>query len=362
MSAEYQQGVNLFSKALELALKLKIDELIVRALFMKSECLKSQGMYKQALAESLEAVSGKYPNADPRDMFNTYTNIISIGLGLPSSLQSIEKSLNNAVNYITTAGEGFWHAKIHLLKSNLYKNRGMYEPAIDELSRGWAIWKQAYPTYANDTYMKNFVKLFVKTNDTVTALKYFQKWETLDNEQPTRRIKRMLLKQIYFFRSIGKKKDALDTARIFNQNFTDIYDWPSIIEAYIYNGNLNLAVELLAKYALRYRSSESSYQIKFVFTLIGDYHFNCITDTLFNEHYDLKFCNEPDFSLSVKNEIDGKKVEKHFRNALSAYNSALNVAKEIDRKLECDVNQKEITKRLNFLGEINSKHLHISVG
>ncbi len=349
-NAQYLQCSILNDRIIEISESVDLQQQVVRAKFWKTESLRLIGRYKQALAEGMDAVSKKYPNADHRDTFNVYTNIIALGLSLPTSLRAIENSIQSAYRFAEHVGLPHWSAKLLLLESNLYRNRGMFDLALEKLQQAWAVTKSEYPSYTVDTYMKGFVKLLVKMEKLDLANEYLEKWQTLENSQPTRRIKRMMLRQIQYQRALCNKTETLNLARGYNQQFSSLYDTHPMIEAFIANGYCDLAKPLLTKYLFSARNSESLYQLMFNYRLIGDYHHAKLRQLSGLPPTDMRYDSNETFVVEPAHQLLATAMQKNeWRKAVDAYKSAHELAAEIDGKLDCNYNVNEYNVKLKRL-------------
>lgn len=343
MSAEYEFSSELFRQLAAISEKNQIDVLTVRAKFMRSECLKLLGLHKQALSEAMEGASSKYKEGSPRDVFNIYTNIISIGLSLPTSRKAIESSIEKADRFADQKGEPFWKAKTLLLKSNLFRNRGLYDKAIDFLKQAWSITTNSYPAYVNDTFMKNLVYLYLKKNELDKVADTFKKWEQLPNEQPARRKKRMILRLLQYLRQKGNTEKALELSRDFVTNYSDVIDSYPIIETLQINGFVEQSKSYLYKYLMHTRKAESNYQQKYNYLLLGDYYINSALTKIGENPVDLRF-------IPLNFKINSSKYDqKLLLKAQNAYSEALKYAKIIDELIESDINIKNVKSRLDIM-------------
>jgi len=296
----------------------------------------------------MEAISSKYTEADTRDLINLYTNIIALGLSLPTSLQSIQKSLQRTELFVQQQGEPNWQSKILLLKSNLQRNRGQFDEALESLQQAWALRRNVYPVYTQDTYMKNFIKLLIYLKQFDQAELYFIKWINLTDEQPGRRTKRLSLRRIQYARATGNKAEALNMARIFTHHFSDIFDAHQLIETYIANGFTDLCITLLARFVLKDRNSESLYKQLYLQTLIGDFRYATVRKLLNLSPIDMRYEKLPD-----NEEIDTQllnansaMIMKNLAKAKRSYSKATAISQEIDQLIQGTKNQSEINERI----------------
>lgn len=351
-NADYQNSLDLNARIIKSAEEVNDHETVVRAKFWKCESLKLLGRYKQALTEAMEAVSKKYTAADPRDLFNIYTNIIALGLSLPTSLESIHRSLKQAEQFARQNGRPHWHSKLLLLRSNVLRNRGMYSEALDRVQEAWAKYQAIYPIYAMDTYMKNIARLLINMKRFDDAEKFFTYWDNQPNDQPGRRLRRKILREIQLARARGNKEKYVNLARAFSQRHSSLYDSYHFIQVQIIAGHFDSIKDLLAKYLYQERKSESLYKQNFLWRLIGDFHHNKARKMLGLQTVDCRYEDEKTVSITEIPEKIHKKALHELKRAEKAYKNANSYANQIDEKLKATVNSE-------LCHELLAKNRHI---
>jgi hypothetical protein len=350
INVEYDKGVQLYGKALELAKQIDDQKQIVFYKFWKGECLKQDNKYKQALAEFIECLTFTSENIDKADIFNARTGIIAIGLSIPTSLKAIKKALEQTEQFINSAGsDSFWRAKTLKLISDLQAAQGNVKDAFLTMQEAWALWKNRYPCYIESGYHDNLIDLAIQLEEYDFVIQQFAKWEEISTEHIVSKKKGILNRRFHFARSTRSKESALAFARELAALDSDEPHYLAV--AHLFNGNLNLAKEIIIRYVKKNRKQESLYTHQYCFKLLGDYHYSLARNILNLPAIDLDFSSEYEFSIpgSTQFAFREDRLRKELQSCLWNYKRYFNIAAKIDERLECYTNTKEAKIRIDRL-------------
>ncbi len=354
---EYKESVECFDKALKLAEKIGDENAIVRIKFWKSAALVVLGKLKQTLTECLEAVKIKNSTVDIRDVFNIYLNIIDVGMRIPTSFQSIENSFRQAEQYCKSVGEPHWWSLLLVHKSDFETLRGNYENALEFSLEAWARYERKYPSNIPGSYIDDIVDLNTKLGRYEVAQSYFVIWQELDNVQPVNRVVRISKRKIAIARATHQIDKALDIALRLNQTTSKLYDKHELIETYLAHGSVNNAKNLIVKFLHENHISESLYKQCYCFQLLGDFHYAYARKLAGLQPVDVEYPIEKD--VFFEDEILLIKTKEntkfHIKRALQCYHSALQIATEIDVRLETQLYKTRENKRIDAVRHLSGK-------
>jgi tetratricopeptide (TPR) repeat protein len=333
-------AIDLYTEAVEIADVFEIIELVVHIRSRCSECLKIEGRVTEALSMLAPLLQIDPSEIEPDDYFNALTEYIEIAIVIPCSIQTIEKAFAIAENLI--GDKSGWKSMLLFLRSNLFYLQGNFLKSLDFAKEAWALWRDEYPNFSEDSYLTIIVTQCLELEDLELAKYYIQQWENQENSSPTFReavVANLRARLELAEGNLGKASDLFQTSFSAARQVGGEDIFSKII---IESGKSDEICEILS--SIRYLVRNPIIDLKYrLYSLIGSVHAVYAGFTVKEFGINLTALYEP----RASNETE---KEKHTNRAAFFYRMALKAGQEFDRRLECDWRRRETEKRLAVIG------------
>jgi len=351
---QYKAAADLFGEALQIVEHQQNKSQIIYYKFWRAICYRFQQKYNLALSEYLEAISLKYDDTSPQDMFNIFLDIINVSISIPTTLESIERIIQKADLFVEKSGCASWKSMTTYNRATLYWRCGAQQQAIEAAQQALIIRKDEYPSYMLDNHYNGLIKMLIDVGDIERANEYWNKWTTTPNDYPVWRKKYRIEREIQFARANHNKEVAYyQSCKLISESF-HINDIHQYIEACMINGFDDLAKPYLVDYLIQQRNSDSLYVRAFCYCMAGDYHYTKARRLANMPPVDIDYDAEGAFNVTKLQNQDFKLIKREISKAHQAYQYSLEICNTINGRLKTTYTSVRILSRIEIVNLMNN--------
>jgi tetratricopeptide (TPR) repeat protein len=342
-----------YSQALQLSEQLQSQELIDDCHGWLGICFYQLGRLKDALATlgSILQTPAGLTNVEQR--YSALIHYIETAQRLPIGLESIQAAYAQVESFLSDIGHTDWRHELLVMLVRLHVYRGKNEVALSTAQEAWSLRRLGrdggYYGQVDDFHLDALVEICLKLRNPDAARSYLNQWELAADIMPVNREVRLSKSRSELARFEGQVADAINFGRraVFIAETTDYQEtkfaaFVTLIRAYLLGGQCENACEVI-KRLLRMRHSESKHDQYTIHLILGDYYLAKVCEFLGIDYQQIQFQERYEAPIKSFRSVDG--VSSALKRAESSYRRANRLGSRIDKMLQCNKREQEISAR-----------------